>query len=103
MDKGFLKKCKKAHQNILTCIEEGYRKKDVNILIVNFKRLNDLMIHYQRMIEINLGVNDVLSEENKVLEAESASMRDERFLRISESKGRYREAKKMLEDFYEKK
>lgn len=100
MDIKWLNKCKKAHANILKCLEEAYKKKDINLMLTNVMRLNELTAHYQSHISLHLNQNFNLETENKELEEINRKLMDEAFLSICDSKGRYQEAKKQLEDFY---
>lgn len=100
MDKNWLNKCKKAHANILKCLEEAYRMKDINLMLTNLQRLNDLTTHYEKDIELRLEQVSTLKIELKCAEQGLREIQDEMFLSVSGSKGRYKEAKQMLEDFY---
>lgn len=103
MDRNFYNKSLKAHANILKCIEEAYRKGDMYLLMENFQRLNGLVIHYLKEADkMDIKVN-ILESDNKYLRQENTDLRDEVYLMISESKGRYKEAKKQLDEFYNEK
>lgn len=100
MDIKWLNKCKKAHANILKCLEEAYKKKDINLMLTNVIRLNEITTHYQNSISLHLNQNFTLEIENSELEEMNRKLQDEAFLSICDSKGRYQEAKKQLEEFY---
>lgn len=100
MDKKWLDECRKSHSNILKCLEEAYKAKDLNLMITNVKRLNELTTHYDKTIRLHMGRNGILEAENQELEGENRRLRDEAFLQICDSKGRYQDAKKQLDEFY---
>ncbi len=100
MDKEFLKKCKKAHANILTCLDEAFKKRDLALIMKNCQRLNEVTTHYDKVIWLNIERNNILEAENKVLEEENRNLRDELFLKLSSEKGKYQQARQMLDEFY---
>lgn len=100
MERNWFNKCKKSRQHILTCLEEAFRAKDLNLILENVKRLNELTGHYQKDIWLTIDQNDILKSENQELLSENRRLQDDLFLQTNSSKGRYSEAKKMLDDFY---
>ena len=103
MDKEFLKKCKKAHANILTCLDEAFKKRDLVLIMKNCQRLNEVTTHYDKVIWLNIERNNILDAENKVLEEENRKLRDELFLKLSSDKGKYQQARQLLDEFYNEK
>ena len=100
MDIKWLNKCKKAHSNILKCLEEAYKKKDINLMLANVMRLNEITTHYHNNISLHLNQNLNLKTENRELEEMNRKLQDDAFISISDSKSRYQEAKQMLDEFY---
>ena len=100
MDKEFLKNCKKAHANILTCLDEAFRKQDLALIMKNCQRLNELTSHYDKIIWIHIEQNNIIQSENNILEEENRKLRDELFLKLSSDKGKYQQARQILDEFY---
>lgn len=100
MDKEFLNKCKRAHANILTCLDEAFKKRDLALIMKNCQRLNEVTTHYDKVIWLNIERNSILDAENKFLEEENRKLRDELFLKLSSEKGKYHQARQILDEFY---
>ena len=100
MERDFLHKTIKAHRNILTCLDQAFKAKDLNLIHKNVQRLNALTSHVLKEMDINLINLETVKAENQGLREENNSLMDEKFKSISEEKGVYKEAKKMLDEFY---
>lgn len=103
MDREFLKKCKKAHANILTCLDEAFKRRDLALIMKNCQRLNEVATHYDKVIWLNIERNSILEAENKFLEEENRKLLDELFLKLSSNKGKYQQARQLLDKFYNEK
>jgi regulator of replication initiation timing len=100
MEREFHRKLIKSHYHILTCLDVAFKKQDINLIFQNVKRLNDLTGYLLKSTDLMLGQIETITDENKNVSAENARLMDEVFKGISEQKGRYQEAKKMLDEFY---
>jgi hypothetical protein len=96
----YLKVLLKNHHNILVCLDVAFSKKDINLIFKNTKRLNDLTRKLLRDTDLLLMHLEQLQDEVNHYTVENRKLMDEAFLNISEEKGRYQEAKKMLDEFY---
>lgn len=100
MDRNFHRKLIKSHYHILTCLDVAFKKQDINLIFQNVKRLNDLTTYLLKSSDLMLGQIETIVDENHYLTEENSRLMDEVFKGISEQKGRYQEAKKMLDEFY---
>jgi hypothetical protein len=101
MEREYHKKLRKNHHNILTCLDVALKSNDLNLMFKNVQRLNEMTTYLLRASDLLIGKNEVLECENRALTEENNKLIDEVFLSISEQKGRYQQAKKMLDEFYE--
>jgi hypothetical protein len=97
----FLKKMLKSHHNMLVCLDAAYREKDLNLIATNVRRVNSLTRFLLRDVDLLLIHLEQLQDEVNYYTIENRKLMDESFLNISEQKGRYKEAKKMLDEFYD--
>jgi hypothetical protein len=100
MDRKFYRKMVKSHHNIITLINGAYEKQDLPLLGENIKRLNTLTAFLIKQCDIRMMELEMLKAENEALTEENVKLMDESFKSISATKGRYSEAKKMLDEFY---
>jgi regulator of replication initiation timing len=100
MERDFQRKIIKAHYHILTCLDVAFNKQDINLIYKNVRRLNDMTTYLLRSTDLMMGQIETITDENHFLTLENNNMMDEAFKNISEQKGRYQEAKKMLDEFY---
>jgi hypothetical protein len=100
MEREFHRKLIKSHYHILTCLDVAFKKQDINLIFQNTKRLSDLTGYLLKASDLMLGQIDTITDENNHLSDENTKLLDEVFKGISEQKGRYQEAKKMLDEFY---
>lgn len=100
MEREFQRKLIKSQYHILTCLDVAFKKQDVNLIFQNVKRLNDLTTYLLRSTDLMMGQIETITDENHFLTQENNSLLDEAFKNISEQKGRYQEARKMLDEFY---
>lgn len=100
MNRDFHRKLIKSQYNILTCLDAAFKAQDLTLIIQNVKRLNEMTSYLLKASDLMLGQIDTIVDENKYLSYENARLLDEQFKSISSDKGRYHEAKKMLDEFY---
>lgn len=96
----FLKKLFKSHHNILICLDIAIQKNDPNLIVKNCQRLNEITRHLLRDVDLTLLHLEQLQDEVNYYTIENRKLMDEAFLNISEQKGRYQEARKMMDEFY---
>ena len=100
MDREFHKKVLKSHYNILVCLETSLKSNDAALLSQNLKRLNELTTYLIRQTDIMMMQAETVIAENISLSEENRNLTDELFLKLSSDRGRYNEAKIMLDQFY---
>lgn len=101
MEREFQRELIKSQYHILTCLDVAFKKQDVNLIFQNVKRLNELTTYLLRSTDLMMGQIETITDENHFLTQENNSLLDEAFKNISEQKGRYQEARKMLDEFYD--
>lgn len=90
----------RAHKDILICLTEAFNSKNIGVIESTVRRLNDLTVFIMDDLnrkQIKIGM---LEAENSILNVENDRYMDEAFLSISDSKGRYTDAKKRLDELY---
>ena len=81
-------------------INGAYEKQDMALLGENIRRLNTLTAFLIRQCDIKMIEIEMIRAENDSLTHENVALMDEAFKSISGTKGRYAEAKNMLDEFY---
>jgi hypothetical protein len=102
MDRKYYLKLLKSQDNIITMINLGYKNGDYNLIRENIVRLNSMTSHVLKMMDVMDIRIKTLESENAYLGDMNSKLIDEKFLNISEDKGVYQKAKRMLDEFYGK-
>ena len=76
------------------------KSNDAALLSQNLKRLNELTTYLIRQTDIMMMQAETVIAENISLSEENRNLTDELFLKLSSDRGRYNEAKRMLDEFY---
>lgn len=103
LDLNFYVKSKRAFNDIQKLIKEAKDKGNMDVMVSNVARLNDMVKYYMDLTIMLDGRIRYYQKANQATQIENEDLIQENFLLIAESKGRehYKNAKERLDKFFD--